>query len=386
MLTRAERSIRTLVAGCLLLVAHIVSAPDAAAHSAGNAPSSNYIAHVVSIVLQDGVPLRAGKPSFDLRSIEAGSRLELRWRSGPELSVPDYDGNPYLRVGPDGVFQNEQSAAVYLNKDRNGATDVPETLNPTGPPKWKRLSSDAVVRWHDHRGHRMGGDPPQVRKAPGKPHLVQREVVVVLQGASPDGAVTTDTVQYNATVEVRWKPGSSKLPWLAAAALLALGLSLASTFEGRTLAGRKRLRPLIILAAVALLVADVVHLVGIAFGIRSTFTEGLTRTASIGFASFAAWIATLVGLWMYLRKRTDGLYLVTFGAGLMTMVGGLADLSTLSASSIPFAFAPVVARVVITLTIGLGIGLVVAGVLLTRPTPEELPSDDTSAGQVVVRT
>lgn len=386
MLTRIARSVRTLLVGCVLLIGHVLRAPEAAAHSAGNAPSSNYIAQVISIVREDGVPLQAGKPSFDLRSIEAGSRLELRWRGGPELSVPDYDGNPYLRVGPDGVFQNEQSAAVYLNKDRNGATDVPETLDPTGPPKWKRLSLDSVVRWHDHRGHRMGGDPPQVRKAPGKPHLVQREVVVILQGSSPDGIVTGDTVQYDATVEVRWKPGSSKLPWLVAAAVLALGLSLASSFDGRTLAGRRRLRPLIIPTVVMLLVADVVHLVGIAFGIRSTFTEGLARTASIGFASFVAWIATLVGLWMYLRKRTDGLYLVTFGAGLITMVGGLADLSTLSASSIPFAFAPVVARVVITLTIGLGIGIVFAGVLLTRPTPEELRSDDTSAEQVVVRT
>lgn len=52
-------------------------------------------------------------------------------------------------------------------------------------------------------------------------------------------------------------------------------------------------------------------------------------------------------------------------------MGGLADVSALSSSSVPFAFPSIVARIVITLTIGLGIGLVVAGVLLTRPIPED---------------
>lgn len=363
-------SLRALIACALPALILVSLAPEAGAHSAGNAPSSNYVAKIIGVT-SGGVALPVGEPSFGLRSIEAGSRLELRWREGPELSVPDYDANPYLRVGSAGVFENQQSAAVYLNRDRNGATDVPDNLNPTGPPQWKRISTEPVARWHDHRGHRMGGDPPQVRTAPGKPHLVQRETVPIFSGASPSGKLTADTVRYDATVEVRWEPGPSKMPWLLGAGVLALGLALSSGLVGRTALGRTRLRPLVILSVLSLGAADAIHLFGISFGIRGTVAEGLTRTLGIGFGSFAAWIAAILGLILYLRKRTDGLYLVTFGAGLMTLVGGLADVSALSSSSVPFAFPSIVARIVITLTIGLGIGLVVAGVLLTRPIPED---------------
>lgn len=384
MLRRFSASLRALWIGSVVVFLVVGSAPQANAHSAGNAPSSNYVARIAEITREDGVALRPGEISFDLRSIEATSRLELTWRGGPELSIPDYDGNPYLRVGREGVFENEQSRAVYLNRDRNGATNVPENLNPSGPPVWKRLSSKPVARWHDHRGHRMGGDPPQVRTAPDKAHLVQRETVTILSGASPDGRTTADTVAYEATVEVRWVPGPSKLPWIAGSAVLAIGVAAMSAVVGRSDRGRTRLRPVVLVCVVALVIADVVHLIGISLGIRGTFSQGLTRMIGIGFPSFAAWIASAIGMILFLRKRADGLYLVTFGAGLMAMVGGFADLSALSSTSVPFAFPTTVARIVITLTIGFGVGLVFGGVLLTRPLPD--PSDTAELASSFPRT
>jgi hypothetical protein len=347
---------------CALTIAFVVGASPADAHSAGNTPSSNYVSKVISIRAADG-----GEVPFTLQSIEAGSRLELRWRNGSEVFVPDYDGNPYLRVGPEGVFENQESTAVYLNRDRNGATDVPEGLNPTGKPRWKKLSSEPVVRWHDHRGHRMGGDPPQVRKSPGKPHLVQRETLEILQGADTDGRAQSTTRTFRATVEVRWKPGPSSLPWLALAGVLAIGIITATVIGGRTSEGRRLLRGPLAFTALGLVVVDVVHLLGIAFGVRGTMSAGLARAANIGFGSFAAWIAAIVGVVLFLRRRDDGLYLVTFAAGLMALVGGFSDLSSLGQTSVPFAFSAFVARLVIALTIGLGVGLLVAGVLLTRP-------------------
>jgi hypothetical protein len=347
---------------CALTIVFAVSASPADAHSAGNTPSSNYVSKVISIRAADG-----GESPFTLQSIEAGSRLELRWRNGPEVFVPDYDGNPYLRVGPDGVFENQESTAVYLNRDRNGATDVPEGLNPTGKPRWKKVSSEPVARWHDHRGHRMGGDPPQVRKSPGKPHLVQRETLEILQGADADGRAQSTTRTFTATVEVRWKPGPSSLPWLALAGVLASAIITLSLIGGRTSEGRRLLRGPLVVATLGLVVVDAIHLLGIAFGVRGTVSAGLARAANIGFGSFAAWIAATVGVVLFLRRRDDGLYLVTFAAGLMALVGGFSDLASLGQTSVPFAFSALVARIVVALTIGLGVGLLVGGVLLTRP-------------------
>ena len=50
---------------------------------------------------------------FSAGKVEAGSRLELRWRSGPEVLVPDYDGHPYLRIGPKGVDRAQASGGVF---------------------------------------------------------------------------------------------------------------------------------------------------------------------------------------------------------------------------------------------------------------------------------
>jgi hypothetical protein len=364
----------------VLAVLFAVQPNPAQAHSASNTPSSNYVSKVLSITGPGVVP-------FTLASIEAGSRLELKWKSGPELLVPDYDGDPYLRIGPDGVFENQRSTATYLNRDRNGRTDIPDEAKQGAVPRWKKISGAPVARWHDHRAHRMGGDPPQVRQQPGKRHLVQENTFEILQGANESGAKSASTKTFLANVEVRWEPGPSPTPWLVGAGVLAILLSALSIVWGRTAAGRARLRAPLAGAVLILLGVDVLHLFGIAFGVRGTVGEGLVRTLSIGFGSFAAWVAAIVGLTLYLRRRDDGLYLITFAAGLITMVGGLADLSALGNTSVPFAFPTVLARIAIALTIGLGIGLVIAGVLLTRPLQPPLKpttqpgSDPAVAGQ-----
>jgi hypothetical protein len=362
---RAANAIAFVSALMVALLA--LTAGPAEAHSASNTPASNYVTKVLSIRTVAGNGCCSDEPPFTLKSIEAGSRLELQWENGPEIVVPDYDGFPYLRIGSNGTFENQESNATYLNRDRNGSANIPDGLNPKGKPRWKKISSDPIARWHDHRAHRMGGDPPQVRKQPGRAHLVQRNELEILQGADANGQMQSGTRKFKAVVEVRWKPGPSSMPWLAFAGALAVGIAAWSLVGGRTIRGRKRLRIPLTLAVLTLVVVDVVHLLGIAFGVRGTVGEGLGRAATIGFGSFAAWIAAFAGLALFLKRRDDGLYLVTFAAGLMALVGGFSDMSSLGQTSVPFAFSTIVARVVITLTIGLGVGLLVAGVLLTRP-------------------
>ena len=304
--------------------------------------------------------------SFTIGVIEATSRVELRWHSGPVVEVPDYDGYPYLRVGPDGVVENQQSFAVYLNRDRNGATTVPENLKPEGAPQWKRISSEPVARWHDHRVHWMGTvRPDRVVQRPAERQVVQPFTVDVRQGSA--------TFRVSGTLE--WVPGPSPLPYLLRAAASGLALLALALWVGLRPDRRDAARIVVAVSCVALVMADAVHLVGIAFGIRGTTSQALARMVSVGFVSMLAWIVLLVASVLLLRRRFDAFYLVVLGAGLVALIGGLADVGVLSRTSAPFAFPVWTLRILVTLTIGLGAGLGVAAVLLTRRAPEPVATD-----------
>ena len=63
--------------------------------------------------------------------------------------VVGYDGEPYLRVGPRGMFENTHSPAVYLNKSANTTPwTPPKTADPAAPPEWRQVSpaTTAVAR------------------------------------------------------------------------------------------------------------------------------------------------------------------------------------------------------------------------------------------------
>lgn len=132
------------------------------------------------IALIGGTPAYAhqGDPNFrsELSGIEpsiAGleaevlnydDSLELRNRSGQDVLVRGYDGEPYVRILADGTVQvNTRSPAYYLNDDRYAEVDVPPQADASAPPAWKTLDSSGIYTWHDHRIHYMSeGTPPQV--------------------------------------------------------------------------------------------------------------------------------------------------------------------------------------------------------------------------------
>lgn len=80
-------------------------------------PAPNYRSTIRSIV----PPL----DGLQLRIIDAGARVELVNHTGEEVVVLGYDGEPYLRIGPDGVFDNRRSPATYPNQDGQAQTNVP---------------------------------------------------------------------------------------------------------------------------------------------------------------------------------------------------------------------------------------------------------------------
>lgn len=342
------------VAVVVLCVGALVSllSPHAEAHSAEGSASSNYRTTVVSIA----------PPSapFRFRVIEAGSRLEVRHVRGSPIVVLGYDGEPYLRIGSDGVEQNLQSPSTYINRTRDRIDTVPDGVDGANPPRWERVSSAPVARWHDHRAHWMGTERPDaVAAAPGRIQRIQDWETVIVQ----------DDTRYVVRGTLDWMPGPSGTPKLVIAGLIGAVPVLAALAVGRN---RRRRRPVVVLVAamlVGLVAVDAVHLVGIVTGVEGPGALG--RFISIGYASIAAWILAAVAIALLIRRRADGLYLVTFAAGLIALVGGLADLGSLTASSVAFAFDPEIGRWTIALSLAVGVGVAVAGVLLTRPAGDQ---------------
>jgi hypothetical protein len=117
--------------------------------------------------------------------LDRDDRLELINESDSEIVVFGYDGEPYLRFAPEGVYRNRLSPATYLNEDRYAAVELPAEADPEAPPDWELVSRTNRYDWHDHRIHWMSPiDPPQVRAAPDEPHpIFDWEVVGQVEGS-----------------------------------------------------------------------------------------------------------------------------------------------------------------------------------------------------------
>jgi hypothetical protein len=133
---------------------------------------------------------------------------------GHEVTVSGYDGEPYLRVAPDGtVFENTRSPAVRLNTSRYGAVGgQPNDVDSSAEPSWRSVASGGEYVWHDHRTHWMGkAAPPQLQGARSGVVFDDWTVPLVV-----DGTPTT----VHGTLVLTSPP--SVVPWLAIAAVVAL--------------------------------------------------------------------------------------------------------------------------------------------------------------------
>lgn len=134
------------------LTALVIAATPAPAlaHGGGGADASDFTSAVQRLVALDaeGDPRGSPRsiPEIHWRVLANDALLEVTNRSGQELEVPGYDGEPYLRIGPDGVWENRNSPAVYLNTDRYAQTPVPAGVSADADPDWVRVGDRTRVR------------------------------------------------------------------------------------------------------------------------------------------------------------------------------------------------------------------------------------------------
>ena len=342
------RFIRVICVAVGALAAVVASAQPASAHGVGGVQPSNF-----ETTVDATTPRVSG---LTVRPIDLGNELELRNDSGAEVVVLGYQGEPYLRVGPRGVFENRRSPATYLNRTRDGKTHVPTDADPSAAPTWNRIASGTVARWHDHRAHWMGTEePPGVQRAPDRRHVVDQWSFQIRRG-SQDITVRGDLL---------WIPGPSPWGWvLGALALAVLVVALSRT----------RVWQWVLVGALGVLVvSETAHVVGTW---TATTASLATKLGSSVYSMGGIALAVVAVVWLLVRPPANAIPAVLFAGLIVAVAGGLADLTTLTRSQLPTDAPVTLARIEVMLALGLGAGLAASAALRLRPPapPSELPS------------
>ena len=320
----------------------LLGAAPASAHTVSGGGATDYTSSIVSV--------SPATPGLSISIIENSSRFELTNRTGQDVTIAGYDGEPYLRVLADGtVQQNRLSPSVGINAVRQASQAVvPSYANPDAAPEWVTQPGTSTVRWHEHVLHEPEITVPAVRAHPDLAQRIATWTVTMTVGTTP----TTVAGVLN------YQPGpSSTASWavVAVALLATLGLLLLG-------------RWLLALAATAVVLVgvDLVQSVGVSLVRRGQTSQLLVDFANGNGVEAVAWVLGLVGARLLLRKKIGGAYLVGVSGAVIGAVGGLGNLTAFTRSSAPFQFGIEPKRIVVALSIGLGAGLLLSVPVLLR--------------------
>ncbi|MFU8876274.1 hypothetical protein [Micromonospora sp. SL4-19] len=328
------------------LAALLALATPAAAHGADAPDGTDYRAEVAAI--------SPARPGLTARMVEAGARLELTNRTGPEVEVLGYSGEPYLRIGPGGVYENTRSPATYLNRTIAGDTQLPPQADPAAVPVWQRISDGPSARWHDQRTLWMeSAPPPQVGADPTRQQRIRDWVVPLRAGDDP--------VEVRGTLD--WVPPPDAYPWWVAATLGFLLIGAAGLVPSGTATGVRALRAVGALLALG-------GLATVAFTVGRVLDAGAEGVGGVllGLVGEQVWTlltglgAVAAGGYALARREAADFTLALAGACL-TLFAGVANLAVLSRSVVPVAWPAGLARVLVALALATGAGAVAAGIL-----------------------
>jgi len=144
----------------------VAAAGAGAAACACALPAATALAHQGNPNFRsDAHGLKPAVTGVTVEVVNRDDRLLLTNRSGHTIVVEGYSGDPYARLRPDGTVEvNHNSAAYYLNQERDGDVPVPADVQRGLEPDWRKESGTGKFEWHDHRMHWMGkGTPPAVK-------------------------------------------------------------------------------------------------------------------------------------------------------------------------------------------------------------------------------
>jgi hypothetical protein len=349
---------RLAAAGGVAFVLLLGAATPADAHTITGVAPTNYRSEIVAVS-----PKWAG---VSVRLLDLGNRVELVNTGRADVIVLGYQGEPYLRVGPAGVFENRRSPSVALNKvtatsaatTTTATTAPPSNSEALAPPEWRRTGDGDSVRWRDRRTRWEGPAPAAVKSAPDQTHVVG-EWLIGLRRGTEDATVNG---------RITYVPGPSPVPWLAVAFVVLLATA-AVAFMRRWGA--------VMSAALAVLVAiDVVHSFGIAAASHDPVLVQIGRVVLGGIVATLGWIVGGASIGALQDEREGGVLGAAVAGFLLAAFSGVGDFATLTRSQVPFAFSPSAARAAVALTIGLGFGLALAALLVLRRHPELRGSDE----------
>jgi hypothetical protein len=311
----------------------LLPAVPAHAHPPGIEAAVDYRVRVTSV--------RPEADGVRVRFVADGSRLELRSDPPRTVEVLGYDGEPMLRVGPDGAWENALAPSLYV--DQPGAA-TRAGASPGAQPQWRRVGDQNLVRWQDHRALWHGGPPPQVATDPGRAHRV-------LDWAVP---IRVDGEQVKIIGFTEWVPPPRAGDWWLAVLLLVAALVVAGRVAHRYPAAA-RLGSGAVALAVGLAAIGYQVLVVVDNAEPGGFAVALLSRAAplvVGLALVAGAVLT----WLR-RGSSSGFFLLAIGGPLIAFLAGLENVALLSHSVAPVSLDPLWARLAEVLVLGGGLGL-----------------------------
>jgi hypothetical protein len=102
-----------------------------------------------------------------------------------ELTALDGSGDPFLRIGPEGVLANQASPYWYLTNSPNGDATVPPDARPGAPPRWARVAAEPAWGWFEHRLHPGPRAVPKRTRAAAKAATLAKWTVPLEYGGQP---------------------------------------------------------------------------------------------------------------------------------------------------------------------------------------------------------
>ena len=319
-------------------------APPADAHTIGGVQPSNYRSELA--------PVSPPIEGVTMRLLDLGRRVRLTSAAAAEIVVLGYSGEPYLRVGPRGVFENTHSPTVYINRPTTASsgssttTTLPLVADALAPPAWRKVDTGRSVTWRDQRTRWEGATPDAVRSTPDLRHVVRTWTLFLQEGNNTSTVVS----------RIEWVPPPNALPWVA----LAGGLFAATLVIALTTSWAIGLA-----AAVAFLVAnDIVHSFAVAMAAGDPLPLTIGKVLLGGFYGTIAWVVGVVSIRGLLARDDTSVLLAGIVGFFIALLGGATDAAGLGRSQLIFSFPFAVARAEVAVSLGVGLGLAAAAAWL----------------------